>query len=60
MQKEFADDQPFFCDTNGPGARSKTVPKSVHKLTPGDIDIIGAFGDSLTVSRAKNIKSLSI
>ena len=33
---------------NGPGARSEEVPKSVHKLTPGDIDIVAALGDSLT------------
>uniref|UniRef100_A0A1A9Z5W9 Phospholipase B1, membrane-associated n=1 Tax=Glossina pallidipes TaxID=7398 RepID=A0A1A9Z5W9_GLOPL len=37
------------CDTkNGPGARSVQVPNSVHRLRPGDIDIIGAMGDSLT------------
>lgn len=39
---------PFFCDVNGPGKRSVEVPKSVHKVTPGDIDIIAALGDSLT------------
>ena len=38
----------FFCDVNGAGARSRSIPTSVHKLTPGDIDIIGAIGDSLT------------
>lgn len=26
------------------------MPTSVHRLTPGDIDIIGAFGDSLTAA----------
>lgn len=30
------------------GGRSPNVPTSVHQLRPGDIDIIGAFGDSLT------------
>lgn len=35
---------------NGPGRRSKSVPTSVHRLTPGDIDIVGAFGDSLTAA----------
>lgn len=40
--------QPFYCDVNGPGARSYQVPDTVHKLTPGDIDIVGALGDSLT------------
>lgn len=38
----------FFCDVKGPGARSKTIPKSVHELRPGDIDVVGAIGDSLT------------
>lgn len=37
----------FFCDTNG--TRSETRPTSVHELRPGDIDIIGSVGDSLTV-----------
>ena len=40
--------EPFFCDTNGPGRRSNETPTSVHKLKPGDIDIIAAIGDSLT------------
>jgi hypothetical protein len=33
---------------NGPGKRSETPPTSVHKLKPGDIDIVAAIGDSLT------------
>lgn len=48
VQRQFSSDMPFFCDVNGPGARSKTVPKSVHNLRFGDIDIVGAIGDSLT------------
>lgn len=28
--------------------RSQTRPTSVHQLRPGDIDVIGAIGDSLT------------
>lgn len=48
MQKRFPDEHEFFCDVNGPGARSDTVPTSVHQLRPGDIDIVGAIGDSLT------------
>ena len=37
---------PFPCDvTNG---RSPKRPKSVHELRPGDIDVIGSMGDSLT------------
>lgn len=50
MQRQYPDSEPFFCDVNGPGARSQKVPKSVHELRPGDIDIIGAIGDSLTAS----------
>lgn len=30
------------------GGRSSEVPVSVHKLRPGDIDVIAAMGDSLT------------
>ncbi|XP_077292094.1 phospholipase B1, membrane-associated-like [Arctopsyche grandis] len=30
--------------------KSKTKPTSVHTLRPGDIDLIGALGDSLTVA----------
>ncbi|CAO1401887.1 unnamed protein product [Diamesa hyperborea] len=48
LQKQFDESEPFFCDVNGAGARSSSVPTSVHKLRPGDIDIIGALGDSLT------------
>ncbi|XP_071455676.1 phospholipase B1, membrane-associated-like [Hetaerina americana] len=36
----------FMCDTKG--YRSKTPPKSVHRLMPGDIDVVAAMGDSLT------------
>jgi len=28
--------------------RSETKPKSVHKLQPGDIDVVAAIGDSIT------------
>jgi hypothetical protein len=48
LQKQFSRNDSFFCDVNGPGKRSETVPTSVHALRPGDIDIIGALGDSLT------------
>lgn len=48
LQRQFPNDTKFFCDVNGPGARSKTIPKTVHMLRPGDIDIVGAIGDSLT------------
>jgi hypothetical protein len=48
VQRQFSNDTKFFCDVNGPGARSKTVPNSVHKLRLGDVDVIAAIGDSLT------------
>lgn len=48
LQKQFLDCDEFFCDTcNG---RSLSAPASVHKLRPGDIDIIAAIGDSLTAA----------
>ncbi|XP_064544980.1 phospholipase B1, membrane-associated [Drosophila montana] len=38
-----------FCDAeHGPGRRSAERPSSVHRLRPGDIDIIAGMGDSLT------------
>lgn len=48
VQRQVSIDQKFPCDTQGPGRRSAQVPQSVHQLRPGDIDIIGAIGDSLT------------
>ncbi|PSN51393.1 hypothetical protein C0J52_04438 [Blattella germanica] len=41
--------QPFPCPTGpgSPGGRSPKIPRSVHRLRPGDIDVIGAMGDSL-------------
>lgn len=48
VQKQFLKDSQFFCDVNVAGRRSKSVPQSVHELRPGDIDIVGAIGDSLT------------
>ncbi|XP_026479976.1 phospholipase B1, membrane-associated-like [Ctenocephalides felis] len=40
------DEMPFPCSLEN--GRSSEPPKSVHKLKPGDIDVIGAIGDSLT------------
>lgn len=48
VQKPFPETHQFFCDPNGPGKRSRSIPISVHELRPGDIDIIAAMGDSLT------------
>lgn len=66
MQKPFPPAQSFFCDPiNGPGARSPVDqrPRSVHRLRPGDIDVIGAIGDSLTAGNgalATNLNQLLI
>ncbi|XP_069694744.1 phospholipase B1, membrane-associated-like [Periplaneta americana] len=42
-------EDPFPCPTwpGSPGARSQSRPRSVHQLRPGDIDVVGALGDSL-------------
>lgn len=48
LQDRFSDATPFPCNTAQ--ARSIVRPTSVHKLRPGDIDVIGAIGDSLTTA----------
>lgn len=49
VQKPYPKTTKFPCNTtHGAGARSATPPSSVHRLRPGDIDVIGAIGDSLT------------
>jgi hypothetical protein len=63
LQRQFSLNESFFCDLNKPERRSKTVPTSVHKLRPGDIDIIGALGDSLTAGNgglATNVLQITI
>lgn len=46
IQKRIPDDVPFPCDVKG--WRSSKTPTSVHRLKPGDIDIIASMGDSLS------------
>ncbi|KYN40535.1 Phospholipase B1, membrane-associated [Trachymyrmex septentrionalis] len=46
MQKRIPNYVPFPCNVTD--SRSPEVPESVHKLRPGDIDVIAAMGDSLT------------
>ncbi|KAG6799501.1 phospholipase B1, membrane-associated [Apis mellifera caucasica] len=46
LQEEIPPNVPFPCNLTG--ARSPTIPDSVHRLRPGDIDVIAALGDSLT------------
>ncbi|KAG7211821.1 hypothetical protein KM043_011051 [Ampulex compressa] len=46
IQTPLPDDVPFPCNvTEG---RSQEVPTSVHRVRPGDIDVVAAMGDSLT------------
>ena len=45
------------------GGRSPEVPESVHRLRPGDIDVIAAIGDSIIVGlglTATNILDLMV
>lgn len=46
-QKLFPPAYPFPCDNATSTGRSPIKPTSVHRLRPGDIDVIGAMGDSL-------------
>ncbi|XP_063978024.1 phospholipase B1, membrane-associated-like isoform X2 [Diachasmimorpha longicaudata] len=46
VQQPTSNNTSFPCDVSG--GRSPSVPTSMHKLRPGDIDIIAAMGDSLT------------
>ncbi|XP_019888136.2 phospholipase B1, membrane-associated [Ooceraea biroi] len=46
MQEVISDHVPFPCNVTV--GRSSKVPDSVHKLRPGDIDVLGAMGDSVT------------
>ncbi|XP_076389006.1 phospholipase B1, membrane-associated-like isoform X2 [Megachile rotundata] len=46
LQKQLPPDVPFPC--NVAGGRSAKVPDSVHRLRPGDIDVVAAMGDSIT------------
>jgi phospholipase B1 len=46
---------PFKCTIIPP---SPQVPTSVHKLTPGDIKVVGALGDSLTAGFGAKSKSI--
>ncbi|KAG5328800.1 PLB1 Phospholipase, partial [Acromyrmex heyeri] len=46
VQKSIPNYVPFPCNVTD--SRSPEVPESVHKLRPGDIDVIAAMGDSLT------------
>nr|XP_031846649.1 phospholipase B1, membrane-associated-like [Nomia melanderi] len=49
-QKRVPPTVPFPCNVTG--GRSPQVPTSVNRLRPGDIDMIGSMGDSLTAGNA--------
>lgn len=49
-QTQFPETFPFFCDVKL--SKSLNTPTSVHKLRPGDIDIVAGIGDSLTTGAA--------
>ncbi|CAK9829553.1 Phospholipase B1, membrane-associated [Anthophora retusa] len=46
IQDEVPVNVPFPCNVTG--GRSPEVPDSIHRLRPGDIDVVAAMGDSLT------------
>ncbi|XP_046392153.1 phospholipase B1, membrane-associated-like [Ischnura elegans] len=50
---------PFPCEVaeNRPKWRSDTKPTSVHKLRPGDIDVVSAMGDSIASGNAARERS---
>ncbi|XP_068986790.1 phospholipase B1, membrane-associated-like isoform X3 [Bombus flavifrons] len=50
FQDEVPIDVSFPCNVTA--GRSPKVPESVHHLRPGDIDVIAAMGDSLTIGAA--------
>ncbi|XP_076672672.1 phospholipase B1, membrane-associated [Andrena cerasifolii] len=61
VQEEIPPSIPFPCNVTG--GRSSKVPDSVHRLRPGDIDVIAAMGDSLTAGFgifATNLLDISI
>lgn len=56
VQQQISPTQAFPCGLNN--TRSSETPTSVHRLRPGDIDIIGAMGDSLTAGTGMMSKSV--
>ncbi|KAL8576168.1 hypothetical protein ACOMHN_027823 [Nucella lapillus] len=41
-----------------PLAKSSTIPTSVHRLRPGDVNVVGAMGDSLTAGTCLAAKTI--
>uniref|UniRef100_A0A182WFB0 SGNH hydrolase-type esterase domain-containing protein n=1 Tax=Anopheles minimus TaxID=112268 RepID=A0A182WFB0_9DIPT len=48
LQDQIPSDVPFPCNVSL--GRSSRTPASVHKLRPGDINVVAAMGDSLTAA----------
>ncbi|CAH2071925.1 unnamed protein product, partial [Iphiclides podalirius] len=46
-QRAISPTTPFPCASSIPWGRSSKRPTSVHRLRPGDIDVVAAIGDSL-------------
>ncbi|OWR45254.1 hypothetical protein KGM_210216 [Danaus plexippus plexippus] len=46
-QRAYPPSMPFPCHDSVSWGRSRQVPTSVHRLRPGDIDVVAAIGDSL-------------
>ncbi|XP_018318543.1 phospholipase B1, membrane-associated-like [Agrilus planipennis] len=57
LQKQMDGTINFPCSLNN--ARSEKRPSSVHALRPGDIDVIGGIGDSLTAGFGLTATSLA-
>lgn len=55
LQPQISANKPFPCALNN--TRSAETPSSVHRLRPGDIDVIGAMGDSITAGTAMMSKT---
>ncbi|XP_054259346.1 phospholipase B1, membrane-associated-like [Macrosteles quadrilineatus] len=56
LQPAVSEERPFPCQTEG--FRSPERPDSVHRLRPGDIDVVGALGDSLTAGNGAAASTL--
>ncbi|XP_018563446.1 phospholipase B1, membrane-associated-like [Anoplophora glabripennis] len=52
-----SNDMTFPCDLNTV-SRSPEVPKTAHEVRPGDIDVIGALGDSLSAGFGASANTL--
>lgn len=57
LQEAFDDDERFPCDIAL--GKSREIPQSVHKLRPGDINVIAAIGDSLTAASGASSQSFA-